>query len=290
MKIIKSKAEIQNISTTLLQSKKSIGFVPTMGYFHDGHLSLMKKAKKENDIVIISIFVNPLQFGPTEDYEEYPRDEEHDMTLAKQIGVDYLFKPDVEDIYPEEMMIKMSVTERTNVLCGRSRPGHFDGVITVLAKLFNIVQPTQVYFGMKDAQQVAIVDALISNLNFPIKLNALATIREDNGLAMSSRNVNLTMKEREQAIWLHKSLKRGQQLIVDGEKNPVIIKKEVINTLKQNIDADIDYVDILEFPSLQTISTISGQIIIAAAIYFKRTRLIDNLILDNDGLVLDRLD
>src|SRR5699024_8371641 len=193
----------QDISTRLLQSKKSIGFVPTMGYFHDGHLSLMKEAKKENDIVIVSIFVNQLQFGPTEDYEEYPRNEEYDVTLAKQIGIDYLFIPNVKDIYHKEMMIKMSVTERTNVLCCLSRPGHFDGVITVVTKLFNIVQPTQVYFGMKDAQQVAIVDALISNLNFPIKLNALATVREDNGLAMSSRNVNLTMKEQKQAIWLH---------------------------------------------------------------------------------------
>ena len=291
MKIIKSILEIQQITTKLHQSKKTIGFVPTMGYFHKGHLSLMKQAKHENEISIVSIFVNPMQFGPNEDYDRYPRDEERDINLAKQMGVDYLFMPMIEEMYPTEMVIKMAVTARTNVLCGRSRPGHFDGVITVLTKLFHIVQPNKIYFGLKDAQQVAVVDALITDLNFPIALVGLPTVRENSGLAMSSRNINLTKEERDQAIWLYKSLKIGQQLIVDGEENPVIIKKEIINTLKQHIDVGIDYVEILEFPSLHTVSVIDKkQIIIAVAIFFKHARLIDNLILNMDGQVLKRLD
>lgn len=290
MKIIKSITEIQQVTSSLLRSKKKIGFVPTMGCFHEGHLSLMEQANKENDVVIVSIFVNPLQFGPNEDYEHYPRDEVRDINLAEQTGIDFLFVPSVNEVYPTEMAINMTITKRTDVLCGRSRPGHFDGVITVLTKLFNIIQPNKVYFGLKDAQQVAIVDTLISNLNFPIELIGLPTVRENSGLAMSSRNINLTIEEKNQAIWLYRSLKIGQKLIVDGEKNPVNIKKEISTHLKQNINANIDYVEILEFPSLQTVSTTDRQIIIAAAIFFKRARLIDNLILNKDGQVQKRFD
>src|SRR5690625_7199210 len=159
-------------------------------------------------------------------------------------------------MYPNQPLIKMDITDRIHVLCGRSRPGHFEGVLTVLTKLFHIVQPNKIYFGLKDAQQVAVVDALITDLNFPIDLVGLSTVRDNSGLAMSSRNINLTKEERDQALWLYKSLKIGQQLIVDGEENHVIIKKEIINTLKQHIDVGIDYVEIHKFPSLHTVSVI----------------------------------
>src|SRR5690625_2644933 len=163
-----------------------------MGYLHDAHLSLVKEARKENDSVIMTIFVNPLQFGPNEDFDRYPRNEEQDCQLAKESGVDIIFMPTVDEIYPEEMAIQMTVTKGTDVLCGRTRPGHFDGVVTVLTKLFHLIQPDQVYFGMKDAQQVAVVHGLITDLNFPITLVGLPTIREENGLAKSSRNVHLS--------------------------------------------------------------------------------------------------
>src|SRR5690625_2644043 len=205
MKIIRT---INEMKTQLNKVKdKSVGFVPTMGYLHEGHLSLVKEAREENDIVVMSIFVNPLQFGPNEDFERYPRDEERDARVAEEAGVDLLFIPDVEEMYPETMGIKMTIDKGTNVLCGRSRPGHFDGVITVLTKLFHLVQPTNAYFGLKDAQQFAVVNTLINELNFPITLVGLPTVREANGLAKSSRNVYLSSKEREEATSLYKSLK-----------------------------------------------------------------------------------
>lgn len=283
---------MQNITEKLIHLNKKVGFVPTMGYFHDGHLSLMKQARRENEIVIASIFVNPLQFGPEEDYDRYPQDEKRDIALAEQLGVDFLFMPSVDEMYPTKMIINMSISGRVDELCGKSRPGHFDGVITVLTKLFHIIQPDKVYFGLKDAQQVAVIDALVSDLNFPIKIIGLPTVRESDGLAMSSRNINLTKDERNQAIYLYHSLKLGQQLIVDGERNPVIIKKEMTNHLKKNLQVSIDYVEILEFPTLKTISAIDKhqQVIIAVAVLFKQARLIDNLILNKEGQIRVRLD
>lgn len=283
MKVIRSINSIQKQMTDLIKQGKQIGFVPTMGFFHEGHISLMRQARNDNDIVITSIFVNPLQFGPSEDFEQYPRNEEKDARIAEEIDVDYLFMPDVSEMYPEKMSIDISLNNRVNVLCGRSRPGHFDGVITVLAKLFNIVRPDKVYFGMKDAQQVAVVNALITNLNFPIELIGLPTVREEDGLAKSSRNVYLNNRERSEAIWLSKALIKGQELVVDGEKNPDIIVKEVISTIKQQTNAKLDYVELLSYPQLQPVSVISEQVILAAAVHFERARLIDNLIFDSEG-------
>src|SRR5690625_201396 len=194
MEIIRSIQIMQKISRK--HRYQNIGFVPTMGYLHEGHLSLVRQAKEENDILIMSIFVNPLQFGPNEDFDRYPRDEVRDIELAKKVGVDYLFLPDVDEMYPNELAIEMKIKDRVDVLCGASRPGHFDGVITVLTKLFHIVQPTHAYFGLKDAQQIAVVDTLINDLNFPITLIGVKTKREKDGLALSSRNVYLSDMER----------------------------------------------------------------------------------------------
>lgn len=283
MKVIRSINSIQKQMTDLIKQGKQIGFVPTMGFFHEGHISLMRQARNDNDIVITSIFVNPLQFGPSEDFEQYPRNEEKDAKIAEEIDVDYLFMPDVSEMYPEKMSIDISLNNRVNVLCGRSRPGHFDGVITVLAKLFNIVRPDKVYFGMKDAQQVAVVNALITNLNFPIELIGLPTVREEDGLAKSSRNVYLNNRERSEAIWLSKALIKGQELVVNGEKNPDIIVKEIISTIKQQTNAKLDYVELLSYPQLQPVSVINEQVILAAAVHFEQARLIDNLIFDSEG-------
>src|SRR5690625_2310647 len=194
MKVIRSVELMQ--AEMMKVRQKEVGFVPTMGFFHNGHTSLMDEAKKENDIVVTSIFVNPLQFGPNEDFDEYPRDEEHDIKKAEEHGVDILFVPDVKSMYPQKMSVIMKSESRVNILCGRSRPGHFDGVITVLTKLFNIIQPTKVYFGMKDAQQLAVVDVLVKDYNFPIHEIRLPTVREDDKLAKSSRNVYLSPAEK----------------------------------------------------------------------------------------------
>ncbi|WP_188453885.1 pantoate--beta-alanine ligase [Virgibacillus oceani] len=289
MEIIRTVNEMQTRSLSILQDNKTIGFVPTMGFFHEGHLSLMKEAKKENDLVVTSIFVNPLQFGPNEDYDNYPRNEKMDAERAKEVGADILFMPGVRDMYPKKMMIDMSINERVNVLCGRSRPGHFEGILTVLSKLFNIIKPNKTYFGMKDAQQVAVVDALVQDLNFPIELVALPTIREADGLAKSSRNVNLSKAERKEAIWLHKALKHGQRFVVDGEKNPAIIEKEVKKIIENETSGSVDYVELLSYPELKNVSFIDQQVILATAVFFERARLIDNLILNADGSLVKQI-
>ncbi|MBM7598383.1 pantoate--beta-alanine ligase [Virgibacillus halotolerans] len=289
MEIIRSIEDMQVRCKAFNQQHKQIGFVATMGFFHDGHISLMKQAKSENDIVAASIFVNPLQFGPNEDYEQYPRDEAHDISIAEQTGVDILFIPGVEDMYPKKMSIRMHMEERVNVLCGRSRPGHFDGVITVLTKLFHIIQPNRTYFGMKDAQQIAVVDALINDFNFPIELIGVPTAREQGGLAKSSRNVNLRDQEREEAVWLYKGLNSARQLVVDGEKNPDIIVKEVMDKITHNTTGKIDYVELLSYPELEPVTVIDQQVVLATAVFFKHARLIDNLLFNDIGELINRL-
>jgi|SRR5690625_3994884 len=288
MKIIRS---VQTIMQEIKNMRdKTIGFVPTMGYLHDGHLSLVKEAKKENDLVVMSIFVNPLQFGPNEDFERYPRDEKKDAQIAEETGVDILFLPTVQEMYPEKLGIKMTIQQQTNVLCGRSRPGHFDGVITVLTKLFHMIQPTKSYFGLKDAQQFAVVHTLIKQLNFPVQLVGLPTVREKDGLAKSSRNVFLSEAERIEATSIYASLMHGRKLIVDGIRNPDTIIREVKKYLQQTTSGKIDYVELLSFPELDTVSAIDKQIIIAVAVYFEKARLIDNIILNVDGSIVKRMD
>lgn len=267
----------------------SVGFVPTMGYLHEGHLSLVRRAREENDIVVMSIFVNPLQFGPNEDFERYPRDEERDAKLAKETGVDLLFVPTVDTMYPEEVNIQVKVSKGTDVLCGRSRPGHFDGVATVLAKFFHIVEPTKTYFGLKDAQQFSVVHTLISQLNFPIQLVGLPTVREEDGLAKSSRNVYLSLDEREEATALYKSLQLGKQLVEQGIKNVANIEEKVVKFIHSHTKAQIDYVELLSYPALNKIETIDDQVILAIAVHYEKARLIDNIILSPDGKQIDTI-
>lgn len=266
---------------------QSIGFVPTMGFLHEGHLSLVNRAREENDLVVMSIFVNPLQFGPNEDFERYPRDEEHDTNAAKEAGVDLLFIPSVEIMYPEEIGINMIVTKATDVLCGRSRPGHFDGVATVLTKFFHIVEPDKTYFGLKDAQQFSVVHTLISDLNFPIELVGLPTVREEDGLAKSSRNVYLSESERKEATVLYKSLQVGQKLIASGNKKVASVVNKVEQYIAEHTDATVDYVELLSYPTLNQLDTIDEQVILAIALNYKNARLIDNIILSQDGQQID---
>jgi pantoate--beta-alanine ligase len=259
---------------------KTIGFVPTMGYLHEGHVTLLNEARKQNDVVVLSIFVNPLQFGPNEDFDRYPRDIKRDETIAKEAGVDILFYPDVAEMYPQPLSIKTVVTERVDVLCGKSRPGHFDGVVTVLMKLFNIVMPHRAYFGMKDAQQVAVVDGLIRDFNFPIELIPVPTVREEDGLAKSSRNVYLSEEERKEAPALYEALQKAKAAIEEGEKRPDVIQNLVIDYIKTHTHANIDYVEIYSYPELKPIEELSGKVIIAVAVRFTNARLIDNITLD----------
>ncbi|MCB5933821.1 pantoate--beta-alanine ligase [Caldibacillus thermoamylovorans] len=283
MKIIRTVEEMSNISGQCLQNNQTIGFVPTMGYLHEGHLTLMRRAKEENNIVVASVFVNPLQFGPNEDYDAYPRDLQRDERLAKSVVVDYLFCPTVQEMYPDEMTVEIKVKKRVDVLCGRKRVGHFDGVATVLVKLFSIIRPHHVYFGLKDAQQVAVVDGLIKDLNLPITLRPVETVREEDGLAKSSRNVNLTEAERQEAPFLYQSLVEAKERIFAGERDPDVIIAGIKQFLQNKVNGKIDYVEIYSYPELKPQTRLTGKIIIAIAVQFSKARLIDNIILELKG-------
>ncbi|PAC37849.1 pantoate--beta-alanine ligase [Caldifermentibacillus hisashii] len=283
MKIIRTVEEMSNISGQCLQNNQTIGFVPTMGYLHEGHLTLMRRAKEENNIVVASVFVNPLQFGPNEDYDAYPRDLQRDERLAKSVGVDYLFCPTVQEMYPDKMTVEIKVKKRVDVLCGRKRVGHFDGVATVLVKLFSIIRPHHVYFGLKDAQQVAVVDGLIKDLNLPITLRPVETVREEDGLAKSSRNVNLTEAERQEAPFLYQSLVEAKERIFAGERDPDVIIAGIKQFLQNKVNGKIDYVEIYSYPELKPQTRLTGKIIIAIAVQFSKARLIDNIILELKG-------
>lgn len=279
MKVITTTKEMQEIVQTEKNNGKSIGFVATMGFLHDGHLHLIEKAKEVNELVVLSIFVNPLQFGPNEDFDQYPRNGKQDEQIAREQGVDLLFSPSTEEMYPNEPAVTVSVLRRTNVLCGKSRPGHFDGVATVLTKLFHIVMPDHAYFGIKDAQQVAVVEGLIEDFNFSITLVPCQTVREKDGLAKSSRNVYLTTEERIQASSIYDSLQSGKAMIQSGERNPAQVKNAVVSLLKENVPlGDIDYLELLAYPELESLTEVTGKVILAAAVKFRSARLIDNIV------------
>ncbi|MGE6376528.1 pantoate--beta-alanine ligase [Peribacillus muralis] len=277
MKTFTSAGELQQMLSEEKSNQKSIGYVATMGYLHEGHATLMEKARKENDIVVLSIFVNPLQFGPNEDFETYPRDLERDENVAANAGVDYLFYPTVQEMYGEEPSVKVVVQSRTDCLCGRQRPGHFDGVATVLTKFFNIILPDRAYFGKKDAQQVAVIDGLIKDFNFPIQLVAVDTVREEDGLAKSSRNVYLSGAERMEAKELYQSLLRAAKAIDSGESNAESVRALIKEHIESRTHGVIDYVEVHQYPELKPLETLSGNIIIALAVKFKHARLIDNM-------------
>lgn len=277
MKVVKRIDEVRAAVRQARQEGKRIGFVPTMGYLHEGHLSLIDRAREMTDYVVMSIFVNPLQFGPNEDYDRYPRDLERDERMARQRGVDLLFAPDVAEMYPEPIKTTVHVADLSAPLCGASRPGHFDGVATVVLKLFHIVQPTTPFFGLKDAQQVAVVSRMVRDLNVPVTIVPCPIVREADGLAMSSRNVYLSPEERRQATVLYESLQWAKEAVATGLRDWEALKRGVRERIAQKPLAEIDYVDVLAYPDLVPPRGVPGeQVLIAVAVRFGRTRLIDN--------------
>ena len=279
MKIVTTVQEMQQITSELRASGKSIGFVPTMGYLHEGHATLLRKAREENETVVLSVFVNPLQFGPNEDLDRYPRDIDRDENVAKENGVDYLFYPSVEEMYPAEQTTTVEVVKRTDVLCGQQRPGHFAGVATVLMKLFNITLPKRAYFGMKDAQQVAVIEGFVTDFNIPVTIVPVDIVREEDGLAKSSRNVYLSQDEREEALHLYRDLCIAKERIEAGERNPEIITNLVKEYIETHTKGTVDYTDLYAYPSLTMVEKVKGRIILAIAVKFENVRLIDNITL-----------
>lgn len=280
MKIIKSIKEMKEVIAKEKANGNTIGFVPTMGYLHDGHLSLMKKAKEENDIVVVSIFVNPIQFGQGEDYEVYPRDIERDSKLAESVGVDYIFAPEVKEMYPKGYNTFVEVLGVTDKLCGASRPGHFRGVTTVVMKLFNIVTPDKAYFGQKDAQQVYVIKQMVRDLNMAVKIISCPIVREHDGLAMSSRNTYLSEEERKQALILSKSLFWAKDMINKGERNAKTLIEGIKSMINEMPLADIDYVEIIDYDTFREVEKLKGNILIALAVRIGKTRLIDNILVE----------
>jgi pantoate--beta-alanine ligase len=258
---------------------KSIGFVPTMGYLHEGHMSLVKAAKKHTDVVVMSIFVNPAQFGPKEDFEKYPRDLKRDEELAREASVDVIFYPSVKDIYPESYSTYVTVDRLADTLCGASRPGHFKGVTTIVTKLFNIVKPDVAYFGQKDMQQALILKKMAQDLNMDVDVKIMPIVREKDGLAMSSRNIYLSAQQRQDATILYQSLKYAEGMIKQGERDAKKIIRTVEDMIRQKASAKIDYVKALDTRELKDMKMISGETLIALAVFFGNTRLIDNTLI-----------
>ncbi|MDT0747871.1 pantoate--beta-alanine ligase [Staphylococcus chromogenes] len=281
-KVITTIQEMQKLTTRLRLEGKSIGFVPTMGALHEGHLTMMRQSIEYNDITVISVFVNPLQFGPNEDFDAYPRQIDQDVAAAQKIGVDYVFYPSVEEMYPHSLEITLNVGRLASVLEGAKRPGHFEGVVTVVNKLFNIVQPHVAYFGKKDAQQLAIIEQMVKEMNHPIVIQGVDIVRERDGLARSSRNVYLTEDERQQASHLYKSLQLANTLYKDGERQSDIIIEKVTEYLKTYTDGAIEEVAVYSYPELVQQTRISGQIFISLAVKFSKARLIDNIIIGDE--------
>ena len=277
MQIVKNIEELRSIIKWWRGEGHSIGLVPTMGYLHDGHKSLIEKAVSENDRVVVSDFVNPTQFGVNEDLSSYPRDIDRDAAICEAVGADVVFHPDPEEMYFPNHCTFVDMDRLTKGLCGKTRPTHFRGVCTVVAKLFNIVTPDRAYFGQKDAQQLAVIRRMVRDMNFGITIVGCPIVREADGLAMSSRNTYLNPKEREAALILHKSLVLGEGMVHAGQKDA----KKVKNAIRENIEkeplAQVDYVEIVDVESLEPIDTIEGPFLAAVAVYIGKTRLIDNL-------------
>lgn len=282
MNVISTIAQLREVVLHAKKQQQTIGLVPTMGYLHDGHLTLAANARQENELVVMSIFVNPTQFGPNEDFESYPRDLARDTKLAQSAGVDIIFAPSVEEMYPHDGGIRIRAGRQAELLCGASRPGHFDGVLQVVAKLFHLVQPDRAYFGQKDAQQVAIIQTMVRDYNFPVELRIVPVVREEDGLAKSSRNIYLSPLDRSQAPAIQQALqlaKRELQETQDVKKALALATK----LIEKNTDGKIDYLAILAYPDLTEVTPETAQILLAAAVYIGTTRLIDNVIFSLKG-------
>ena len=279
MKIVETIEEVRKQVKEWKKQGLSVGLVPTMGYLHEGHQSLMEAAGKENDKVVVSIFVNPMQFGPTEDLAEYPRDLDHDAKVCEKAGVDLIFHPEPEEMYAPDFCSFVDRTGLTEGLCGKTRPIHFRGVCTVVNKLFNIVQPDRAYFGQKDGQQLAVVRRMVRDLNMDIEIIGCPIVREEDGLAKSSRNTYLSQEERKAALILAKTIRLGEEM-AKTEKDA----QKVIEAMKKNIEteplAKIDYVEAVDAVSMEPVKTLDGECMLAMAVYIGKTRLIDNTLLN----------
>jgi pantoate--beta-alanine ligase len=279
-------SKIEDVRLAISDAKRRnlrIGFVPTMGALHRGHLELVRTAKVECDFVVVSIFVNPTQFGPSEDFHRYPRPIEQDLEKCREQKVDLVFNPTVEEMYPDETLTSVSVSKITEKLCGAFRPGHFTGVTTVVSKLFNIVQPDAAYFGQKDAQQALVIRRMNHDLNFPIKLRVCPTVREDSGLALSSRNQYLSAAERIQAECLYQSLKKAKELIIGGENHSSVIISAIREIIESSGINKIDYISIIDTKTFDEPKIIKDDALVALAVRVGETRLIDNILLDSKG-------
>ena len=276
MKVVKTVKEVREIVSAWRKEGLSVGLVPTMGYLHEGHQSLIRKSASQNDRTVVSVFVNPIQFGPNEDLEAYPRDLNRDMQKVEEAGGDLIFNPEPSEMYPGHFTSFIDTTETTELL----RPIHFRGVCTVVGKLFNIVQPDRAYFGQKDAQQLATIKRFVRDLNFPIEIVPCPIVREADGLAKSSRNTYLNPAERQAALILSQSLKKGQAAIEQGERDA----QKVISIIRENLETEplarIDYVEVVDFENVQRTPKIEGEVLVAIAVYIGKTRLIDNFIVN----------
>ena len=284
MRLVRRVKEMQSISRRLHEEKKRVGFVPTMGSLHDGHLSLIRLARKMCDTLVVSVFVNPTQFGPSEDFTRYPRDIERDKKLCESEGTDILFAPETDDMYPEDFSTYV-VEERLSLpLCGRSRPTHFRGVTTVVTKLFNIIRPTFAVFGQKDAQQAFVIERMVRDLNFDIEIVVAPIVREKDGLAMSSRNRYLSPKEREEATAIFRSLSGVKQMVRKGERKTSPLIKLIRDEIARTETGRLDYAEIVDTRTLSPVEVIEDDVLVAVAAQFGRARLIDNIIIKKDEL------
>ncbi len=281
MKIVSTIEEVRNQVKEWRKEGQTIGFVPTMGYLHEGHMSLIDAAG-ENDKVVVSIFVNPMQFGPNEDLASYPRDLNHDAALCEAHGVDLIFHPTPEEMYGENFYSYVDMNVLTQELCGLSRPVHFRGVCTVVAKLFNIVTPDRAYFGQKDAQQLAIIKRMVKDLNMPLQIIGCPIVREEDGLAKSSRNTYLSEEERKAALVLSRSVFLGKEMVEKGERDAEKVKAAMTAEIEKEPLAKIDYVKVVNLETMQQTTAIQGGILAAIAVYIGKTRLIDNFIFESE--------
>lgn len=282
IRIVESIREMQSYCEALRRAGKKISFVPTMGYFHEGHLSLMKEACKQADCVVVSIYVNPTQFGPKEDFSKYPRDFERDREMAQSVGVDVIFFPSNQEMYPETYQTYVDVEQVTKNLCGMSRPGHFRGVTTICCKLFNIVKPHTAIFGKKDFQQLAAIKRMVKDLNMDLEIIGMPTFREPDGLAMSSRNVYLSKEERSSALALVGALKLAQKLYAEGERKADVMIQQAESLIKSAPFTEIDYIKICNTSTLEDVNEIKQEAVMALAVKVGKTRLIDNSVLGEE--------
>lgn len=282
MQIISDIQQMQSLAGSLKRDGKRIAFVPTMGFLHEGHASLLKEGRQRGDILVLSIFVNPIQFGQNEDLDRYPRDMERDCRIAMECGADLVFTPDAQGMYPPGFQTGVRVREISQPLCGASRPGHFDGVATVVTKLFNIVQPDLAFFGQKDYQQLAVIRRMTIDLSMPVEIVGMPIVREKDGLAMSSRNAYLTIEHRNSALCLHRSILAARALFVAGERNVDIMRKTVLEIISQEPAVMVEYIEFRDGATLEEQKTVDKDTLLALAVKTGQTRLIDNTVLGEE--------